>query len=325
MRRSTVIERRESVRGDFSAPGSRFQGSNMNWMRQLFRLLAGTGLAYILAAGAQGLVSRWEVNREQVRVVEEGRGGTGHCSGIARQAAEARGASATGERYGEDKGPEFPAGMGAAGGLGCARARRGPLRKIYRDYRRYRATGARSAVGVVVFTQGFWASAIFRLSHWAITAMDMRGLRWLVGGVCLVLQKATEVVTGISIPARCNIGAGLYVGHFGSIFIDQECRIGENCNVSQGVTIGEGGHGELRGVPVIGDRVHVGANALVLGKVSIGDDAVIGPGAVVMISVPPRGIAMGNPARIVSRAGSFESVAYDGMQEDMARKLALTS
>jgi len=151
------------------------------------------------------------------------------------------------------------------------------------------------------------------------------GLHALVNAVCLSLQKLIEVATGISIPAQCNIGPGLYIGHFGGIFIDSRCLLGENCNVAQGVTIGEGGRGELHGVPIIGDRVHIGTNALILGKISIGNDAVIGPGAVVMNSVPARGVAVGNPARVVGLTGSFEFVNYDNKENDPPRKLALES
>ena len=68
------------------------------------------------------------------------------------------------------------------------------------------------------------------------------------------------------------------------------------------------------------DRVHMGANAVILGKITIGNDAVIGPGAVVMNSVPPCGVAMGNPARVVGDSGSFEFVNYDGMENDSERK-----
>ena len=164
---------------------------------------------------------------------------------------------------------------------------------------------------------------MFRLSRWALDRLTLPGLRIIVNALGIVFQKFIEVLTGISIPARCNIGSGLYIGHFGGIFIDSDCRLGENCNLAQGVTIGKGGRGELQGVPILGDRVHVGANALILGKVTIGDDAVIGPGAVVMSSVPPCGMAMGNPARVIGWDGSFELVHYDNMENDPARKLVL--
>jgi serine O-acetyltransferase len=199
--------------------------------------------------------------------------------------------------------------------------RRQPLRRlIHHDYRRYRAAGAKSALPVIILTQGFWASAVFRLSHWALDHFRIPGLRIVIKAGCVLSQKFIEILTGICIPARCNIGPGLYIGHFGGIFIDSESRIGENCNIAQGVTIGKGGRGELHGVPVLGDRVHVGANAVILGNITIGNDAVIGPGAVVMNSVPPCGVAMGNPARIVGDSGSFDFVHYDGMENDPARK-----
>ena len=199
----------------------------------------------------------------------------------------------------------------------------GLLWVLYRDYRRYRATGARNVLSVVLLTQGFWATVVFRISHWAKARLPIPGLRLVVNAGCVMLQKITEVVTGISIPAECQIGAGLYIGHFGGIFIDAESRLGHNCNLSQGVTLGQGGRGELWGAPVLGNRVHVGANAVVLGKITIGDDAVIGPGAVVMNSVPARGIAMGNPARVVGELGSFELVIYDEMESDPNRKEGL--
>jgi serine O-acetyltransferase len=199
---------------------------------------------------------------------------------------------------------------------------RGPSlwRLLYKDYRRYRAAGARNALSVIALTQGFWASAVFRVSHWMLSRCRIPGLRIIVKAGCVLSQKFIELLTGICLPARTTIGTGLYIGHFGGIFIDSDTRLGENCNIAQGVTIGKGGRGELHGVPVLGDRVHIGANAIVLGKISIGNDAVIGPGAVVMNSVPPCGVAMGNPARIVGTSGSFDFVHYDGMENDPARK-----
>lgn len=224
----------------------------------------------------------------------------------------------------EGSGPQSPKPLsfiGAGSGWGLSSSVRSLA--LYKDYRRYRATGARNALAVVALTQGFWASAVFRLSHWAITRFRVPGLRLIVNASCLLLQKLIEIATGISIPAACSIGAGLYIGHFGGIFIDSHSRLGENCNLSQGVTIGKGGRGELQGVPLVGDRVHVGANALILGKITIGNDAVIGPGAVVMNSVPPCAVAVGNPARVIALAGSFDVVKYDGMENDPARQLAL--
>lgn len=196
---------------------------------------------------------------------------------------------------------------------------------LYRDYRRYRAAGARNALSVIALTQGFWASAVFRVSHWMLQHSRRRPLRLIVKALCLAFQKMIEILAGICIPGTSNIGPGLYIGHFGNIFIDSDSSIGANCNIAQGVTIGKGGRGELHGVPVLGDRVHVGANAVLLGKINIGNDAVIGPGAIVMTDVPPCGVAMGNPARVIAQTGSFEFVNYDNMHSDPERLSALHS
>ncbi len=196
---------------------------------------------------------------------------------------------------------------------------------LYKDYRRYRAAGAKNAFSVIALTQGFWASAVFRVSHWMLQHSRMRPLRLIVKALCLAFQKMIEILAGICIPGTSNIGPGLYIGHFGNIFIDSDSWIGANCNIAQGVTIGKGGRGELHGVPLLGDRVHVGANAVLLGKINVGNDAVIGPGAVVMTDVPPCGVAMGNPARVIAQTGSFEFVNYDNMHSDPARLLALES
>ncbi|MBL7956618.1 MAG: serine acetyltransferase, partial [Flavobacteriales bacterium] len=53
--------------------------------------------------------------------------------------------------------------------------------------------------------------------------------------------------------------------------------------------------------PRFGDRVDIGANAVVIGPITIGDDALIGAGAVVVKDVPPNCVAVGNPARSTPR------------------------
>src|SRR5215475_7271928 len=79
---------------------------------------------------------------------------------------------------------------------------------IYLDYRRYFAAGARNALSVIALTQGFWASTIYRVSHWALGRCRIPGLRVVVKAGCIMLQKFIEVVTGICIPGRSNIGPG---------------------------------------------------------------------------------------------------------------------
>lgn len=122
---------------------------------------------------------------------------------------------------------------------------------------------------------------------------------------------------------QCDIGEGLKIAHFGTTFFPSRGRIGRNCSVSHGVTLGLAGQGKERGGPVIGNRVYVGPQAIVVGKITIGDDVLICPGAVVLRSVPSRAVVMGNPARVVSHEGSFDHIKYDGMETDPERIASL--
>lgn len=109
---------------------------------------------------------------------------------------------------------------------------------------------------------------------------------------------------GFEISPTTAIGPGLYLGHFGGVVISPFAVLGRNVNVAQGVTIGAASRGARKGAPVLGDRVWVGANAVIVGRVTIGDDALIGPGAYVNFDVPAMSIVIGNPGQIVSQSGS---------------------
>jgi serine O-acetyltransferase len=194
-------------------------------------------------------------------------------------------------------------------------------RLLYLDYRRYRVAG-RGMLGTLLLTQGMWTSAVYRSCHALVDWMP-RGLpRSAAKTLAAVAQKLMEIVTGICLPRDAEIGGGLYLPSFGAIILARS-SIGANCTIEQNVTLGVAGRGAERGLPTIGNRVFIGAGAMIVGKVTIGDDAYIFPGAVVTRSVPPRAAVMGYPARIVSYDGSFELIAYDGMELDPARRAAL--
>ena len=80
--------------------------------------------------------------------------------------------------------------------------------------------------------------------------------------------------------------------------------IGDNVNISQGVTIGQTNRGKRKGVPVIGNGVYIGPGAKVIGKVTIGNNVAIGANAVVTEDVPDNACVAGVPAKIVSMNGA---------------------
>lgn len=109
----------------------------------------------------------------------------------------------------------------------------------------------------------------------------------------------------VEIPHSCPLGEGLYMGHFKAIIINQNACIGKNCNISQGVTIGRESRGKREGSPIIGDRVLIGPNSIVVGNITIGDDVLIAPLTFVNFDVPANSVVIGSPGKIISDKGSI--------------------
>lgn len=105
---------------------------------------------------------------------------------------------------------------------------------------------------------------------------------------------------GFQIPLNTRIGKGFYIGHFGSIIISPNAVIGDNCNVTRGVTIGMS-YGKRLGAPRIGECVWMGMNSTITGNISIGNNVLIAPGAFVNFDVPDHSIVIGNPGKIISK------------------------
>jgi len=119
-----------------------------------------------------------------------------------------------------------------------------------------------------------------------------------------LLLHRNSIRYGISISPDTRIGKGFYIGHFGGIVVNTHVVIGDNCNISQGVTLGQSNRGAKAGCPVIGNNVYIGPGAKVIGRIHVGDDVAIGANAVVVDDVPP-GVSVGGvPARVISDKGS---------------------
>ena len=86
--------------------------------------------------------------------------------------------------------------------------------------------------------------------------------------------------------------------------VNQGAIIGNNVNISQGVTIGMANRGEKAGVPVIGNEVYIGPGAKIIGAIKVGNNVAIGANAVVTHDVPDNAVVGGVPARIISMKGA---------------------
>ena len=165
-------------------------------------------------------------------------------------------------------------------------------------YKKY--SGNKSGLLLLLSAQGLWALFIYR----SFNAIYRSRISIIVKKPLLILgvicQKWIEIVAGIYLPYSASIGSSCYIGHFSGIIINSRAIIGDNCNISQGVTIGVSGRVEHRGVPVIGANVYIGANAVIAGKITIGDNCVIAANSLVNRSVEANTTVMGVPAVVVS-------------------------
>lgn len=104
------------------------------------------------------------------------------------------------------------------------------------------------------------------------------------------------------IPYSVTIGKGFNFVHFGRVIVAPSVKIGRNCNLFTGVTIGSTVRymgGVKMGVPTIGNDVWIGPNAVIVGKVNIDDNVLIAANSYVNFDVPSNSIVIGNPGRIV--------------------------
>ena len=100
------------------------------------------------------------------------------------------------------------------------------------------------------------------------------------------------------IPSSVRIGKNTVFGHSGiGVVIHQDAVIGDDCTIGQGITIG--GRSKNPKVPIIGNKVYIAAGARVLGPITIGDNVVVAPNAVVIKNVPSNSIVGGIPSKIL--------------------------
>lgn len=100
------------------------------------------------------------------------------------------------------------------------------------------------------------------------------------------------------IPAGCKIGKGFKIRHLGGIVFNPNVVIGNNVDCLNGVLLGQIDSGRKKGVPRIGNNVFLGTNSIIIGKITIGNNVIIAPGAYVNFDVPDNSIVIGNPGVI---------------------------
>lgn len=111
----------------------------------------------------------------------------------------------------------------------------------------------------------------------------------------LILPKKKLLWIGT---AKEKIGKGLFIQHGNSTIIHAK-SIGDYCWINQNVSIGENG----KGIPQIGNNVRICTGAVILGPITIGDNAIIGANATIVKNVPANCIVVPSPSYIIMDNG----------------------
>ncbi|WP_166384813.1 serine O-acetyltransferase [Polaribacter sp. 11A2H] len=123
----------------------------------------------------------------------------------------------------------------------------------------------------------------------------------LFSPVIILYKFITDFLLKCEIPASTVIGEGLVIHHVTGLVLNNKVVIGKNVTLKHHTTIGnkESLEGEDLGSPVIGDNVLIGPHTIIIGPITIGNNAIIGAGSVVVKDVLPYTVVAGNPAKVI--------------------------
>lgn len=145
---------------------------------------------------------------------------------------------------------------------------------------------------------GLHALVVYRFGHWGRFQPDP--LRQVVKVVHRLLNRLViQNVYGAEIDDDAVIGRNVLLGHQQGVQIPSYSVVGDGCIIRHNVTLGLADHESPREVPTVGRRVQLGTGATLLGAIRVGDDAKIGPHALVMKDVPAGAVAFSQNARIM--------------------------
>lgn len=166
-----------------------------------------------------------------------------------------------------------------------------------------RDPAARTYLEVFLCYPGFHAVMAHRFNHY----LWNHGFRLLAR----FLSHVIRFFTGIEIHPGAKIGKKFFIDHGMGVIIGETSEIGNNVTFYQGVSLGGVSWKKEKRHPTIEDDVVVGAGAIILGPVVIGNNSRIGASSVVVTDVPPHSTVVGIPGKVVSKPDNIIGEHYD--------------
>lgn len=168
-------------------------------------------------------------------------------------------------------------------------------RKIFQTARSIlkRNPVAHSLLEVLLTYPGIRVLFWYRIAHF----MAFHRLYKIAG----FLSQHAAKVTGISISPEAKIGKRVFIDHGIGVVIGATAMIEDDVTILHGVTLGARRAVEGRRHPYVKKGAFIGANAQLLGTITIGAFSKVGAGAIVLNNVADKTTVVGNPARTVNK------------------------
>jgi serine O-acetyltransferase len=167
---------------------------------------------------------------------------------------------------------------------------------------------------------GFWALFVNRFGNWRMHLP--KSLRPPFTLLYRVLEVACLWLARIELPYIVKVGRRVRIWHNGGCVLGA-LYIGDDVQIRHNVTLGLAHHGApLTMLPIIEERVIIGAGACVLGPITIGHDSVIAANAVVTRDIPPYSLVGGIPGKVLRTLEECERTTHVNVKETIVRRAA---
>jgi len=156
---------------------------------------------------------------------------------------------------------------------------------------RKRDPAARNFLEVILCYPGLHAIWLHRIAHFLWTHhMKLLGR---------LISHLNRFLTGVEIHPGARIKRRLFIDHGAGVVIGETSEIGDDVLLYQGVVLGGTSMEKKKRHPTIQNKVVIGAAAILLGPITVGEGAKIGANSVVISSVPPGATVVGVPGKVV--------------------------
>ncbi|HOK56904.1 MAG TPA: serine O-acetyltransferase [bacterium] len=174
-----------------------------------------------------------------------------------------------------------------------------------------RDPAARNVFEVITSYPGLHAIWLHRIAHF----FWKKGARTFAR----IISHISRFLTGIEIHPGAKIGRRFFIDHGMGVVIGETSEIGNDVLIYQGVVLGGTSLKKEKRHPTIGNNVVIGAGAILLGPIKVGDGAKIGAGSVVIKDIPEGTTAVGVPARIVEKREKKIDLDHDKLPDPILK------